>query len=470
MDGQNSQVEFYLDLVDSLLRADPLQHVHGKLIQKDIDVLRHRVLHEGLSFLTKALPKLGKALDKGLSGSKLEVPRGFPLERNSSRPLFMGAYFSLVFSEDGFVRDEAEPAAVNHLRQVLFSCYKLEIPFQPSQERAVVAQFERTEEDLRLVSGDFDTPLLWGASYIVRDIFQDFDPRDISPRHGPGAVATGERLDQKWVFSRLYRDIHNSYPYYQYFMIGSRGELIDRKAWYTKLQRHDNGTAKVILVPKDSRGPRLISAEPLEYQWVQQGLGRKIIAHLESHWLTRGVINFTNQETNRSLALESSRTQEWVTLDLKDASDRVHVELVKMLFGHNPDLLKRVLGVRTSATTLPDGRVIPLVKYAPMGSAMCFPIMATCLWAIIVAAISRATGLPRASVGRLVYVYGDDIIVRREHYETAIRGIESAHLRVNRDKSCTEGHFRESCGMDAFRGVQVTPTRFKTLWTGKGTD
>jgi len=30
--------------------------------------------------------------------------------------------------------------------------------------------------------------------------------------------------------------------------------------------------------------------------------------------------------------------------------------------------------------------------------------------------------------------------------------------------------FRESCGVDAFRGVNVTPLRVKTLWSGKRSD
>ena len=43
--------------------------------------------------------------------------------------------------------------------------------------------------------------------------------------------------------------------------------------------------------------------------------------------------------------------------------------------------------------------------------------------------------------------------------------LESFGLKVNRDKSCTSGLFRESCGTDAFQDVNVTPVRLRTVWS-----
>jgi hypothetical protein len=36
---------------------------------------------------------------------------------------------------------------------------------------------------------------------------------------------------------------------------------------------------------------------------------------------------------------------------------------------------------------------------------------------------------------------------------------------VNSEKSCIHGFFRESCGLDAFKGIDVTPVRIRTVWT-----
>jgi hypothetical protein len=43
--------------------------------------------------------------------------------------------------------------------------------------------------------------------------------------------------------------------------------------------------------------------------------------------------------------------------------------------------------------------------------------------------------------------------------------LESFGLKINRDKSCVGGFFRESCGMDAFKGIDVTPVRIRTVPT-----
>jgi hypothetical protein len=48
--------------------------------------------------------------------------------------------------------------------------------------------------------------------------------------------------------------------------------------------------------------------------------------------------------------------------------------------------------------------------------------------------------------------------------------LERFGLRVNRSKSFINGSFRESCGIDAFKGVVVTPSRLRLRWTGRKTD
>jgi hypothetical protein len=308
------------------------------------------------------------------------------------------------------------------------------------------------------------------ARFTLEFVLKDFDPKNITPRHGPGAVATGERLEEKWVFSRLYDDIHQYYPYYDYFVVGGADELADRLEWYKSLLRVKSGTAKVVLVPKDSRGPRLISAEPLEFQWIQQGLGRKLMSHLEGHWLTRGNINFRDQSVNQQFALDSSIDKSFATVDLQDASDLVSLSLVQFLFQRNSEFLRAISACRSSSTVLPDGVQISLKKFAPMGSALCFPVEALIFWAICVSSIARRLHLTPHKCGKMVKVYGDDIIVPTEHLSICIESLESVGLRVNRHKTFSQGYFRESCGVDAYKGVVVTPLRLRTPWSGKRSD
>jgi hypothetical protein len=466
-----SQVEFYLETLLQLIRCDPLCSTSSKSLRRDIETVKSRVAAEGLSFLTKTLPKLGKALDLGLSSSLFSIPREFKSSHtNRSIPAFMQAYFKRVFDENGVLLDGASTEAVKHLRQCLFFWYKLELPYQPGDKMRVIASFIQTESELELASDTESDAIIAAASYVTRDVFAGFDPKDIIPRHGPGAVATGERLDSKWDFSRLYSGIHQVYPYYEYFVVGGSRELIDRLDWYKSLTRLDQGLAKVVLVPKDSRGPRLISCEPLEFQWIQQGLGRKLMSHLESFWMTKGNINFTNQSVNQELAKESSLSDAYSTIDLKDASDRVSTELVSRVFSQTPGLLGALLACRTSATTLPDGSVQGLKKYAPMGSALCFPVEAYIFWVLIVATMARELRLPPRLVGKRVFVYGDDIIIPRDWAHVSIQTLERFALKVNTSKCCITGPFRESCGFDAFKGEKVTPIRGKKLWTGRRSD
>lgn len=471
MPNQNSHVDEYVGLMCSLIRSGPLYTVGVKSFEKDVETVMSRTLTEGIQFMTKVMPALGKALDNGLGTGQFAVPREFKRSpKYRGVPAFLQAYFKLIFDSDGGLREDADLAAVKFLRQVCFLVYKLELPYSREQEASVVEAFVATEGELELELGGSVGDLVAAAGYISREVWQGFDPKDIVPRHGPGAVATGEKLDAKWRFSRLYREIHQVYPYYEYFVVGGARELIDRLEWYKSLERRTHGVAKVVLVPKDSRGPRLISCEPLEYQWVQQGLGRKMMCHLESFRMTKGHVNFTNQEINRGIALESSRTGEYATIDLKEASDRVSLELVREVFKHTPDLLKCLEATRSSATTLPDGRVLELRKFAPMGSALCFPVESFVFWALIVASLARRDRVPPSKSAEHVFVYGDDIIVKTEDAAYVMQVLESVRLRVNVAKSCIQGDFRESCGMDAFRGVQVTPLRAKTLWSGRKSD
>jgi len=462
-----SQSELLLSLFSNVFLDLTLKYpALSKSFARDLLTLDARISSEGVSFVTKTLPKLGKAFESALETTLLNVPREFQRSHeNQAIPAFLQGMLSRCFDGAGRLVD-FEPSLCRDIRQVLFLAYRVEFPFSPTEEHAVLASFEET--DTSLLHQSFDDDLIADAALIVEEVFSDFDPKDITPRHGPGAVATGERMDAKWRFSRLYNRLHQKYPYYDYFVAGRGNELVDRLEWYRSLSREDSGVAKVVLVPKDSRGPRLISCEPLEYQWIQQGIGRKMMKHIEKNYLTMGHVNFTDQTINRTLALASSQDQKYCTIDLKDASDRVSLKLVESLF---PKVLFAHLNAaRTTATKLPDGRILPLNKFAPMGSALCFPVEAMCFWALAVAAISRESGISLRRAASQVYVYGDDIIVASCYMLPVMRALESCHLRVNMTKSFRDGYFRESCGMDAYKGVDVTPVKVRTLWTGKPSD
>jgi hypothetical protein len=484
MDTKKSLDE--IELIAALLHD--VQTSHGvvfntRACKLTCEKVRKRCSKEGISFLTKTMPKLGKALDKALSFSSSlnSAELGFKPQVGSKLPIFMGEFFNKVLSPSGDSLPNPCAECIIVLRDVLYLFYKYKLPYTDEQEQLVLSQFEKTEQELVAVATTiasmasrisntngirrtrFKAPtsdsIVREARILLSNLFDDrkwfFDPRDIYPRHGPGVVSTKERLWGKYRWTCIPARITDVYPYDAYFH-ASLGHVCDSYRSFNTVDDKEL-SAKVILVQKDSRGPRLISCEPLAFQWVQQGLGRAISQHVEQCPLTKWNVFFTDQKPNQRGALLGSKLGSYATLDLKEASDRVSLDLVRLLF---PERISTYLeACRSLSTVLPNGKVLPLNKFAPMGSALCFPIMALTIWAILTAAA------PDADTRERILVYGDDVIVPTAYAANAIEHLESFGLLVNRDKSCIKGFFRESCGTDAFKGINVTPLRIRTVWS-----
>jgi len=471
-----------VELIAALLHDVQTSHgvvFNNKARKLTLNKVSQRVSSEGISFLTKTMPRLGKAFDKALlEDTKFDcIAVGFKPYRNTKLPRFLGELFSLVFSPDGAVLPEPCVHCIKQIRLVLYSFYKYKLPNSHEQEQQVVESFEKTEDDLSVVKlqlGEIQVGLdksvttrrrsssamsavdiAREAKILLSNVFAYFDPTDIVPRHGPGSVATKQQLWDKFRWTNISKTITDQYPIDAYFY-ASLGHVCDELNGLGSI-KDECLPARVLLVPKDSRGPRLISCEPVDFQWIQQGLGRAITELVESHPLTKENVRFTDQQPNRFGALEGSKQGRYATLDLKEASDRISVDLVRLLYPEN--IFRYLMACRSSCTQLPDGRIIELNKFAPMGSALCFPVLALTIWSIL------AAGVEDADTRESIYVYGDDVIVPTAYAANAIERLESFGLKVNRDKSCTSGFFRESCGLDAYKGTEVTPVRFRTVWS-----
>jgi hypothetical protein len=450
--------------------------------------VRRRLSSEGFGFLSKTLPKLAKALDRALSSNE---PFDCSNLRFSSRkgtklPRFLGEFFERVLLPTGYPLQDPCVTSVGVIRQVCYLFYKYELPYSALDEQEVINQFERTEDDLLAVSEKLNSLLIdvkqltldgfiedrqlvvvRKARSLLKSLFASFDPTDIDPGHGPGVVATKQKPWAKFRWTNISDRISEVYPKELYFY-SSIGHYLDRHAHIDAVTTQ-SFPARVILVPKDSRGPRLISCEPVDFQWIQHGLGGAIVRHVEHHNLTRFNVFFTDQGPNQRGALLGSLngkgklaygklTRRYTTLDLKEASDRVSLSLVRLLF-EDTGILPYLEACRTTATVLPSGKVLELKKFAPMGSSLCFPVLALTIWAILTASA------PDQDTRDSILVYGDDVVVPEVYTSDAIHQLESFGLKVNHDKSCSKGFFRESCGMDAFQGFPVTPLRLRTVWT-----
>lgn len=474
--------------------------------KRDIASLLVGIEQYGLEYCTVHLASLGRAFDQALaSDHEVQIPPGvFPLVRYGSImiPAFMQTWWKLVFTEDGKVKEsdelgsdgrmirpmrealarykgipinELDPSAVQvhavrTIRQISYLAYKLDVPYKRELRQEKIRQFFEIDSQLPVeLNVDSMSPktrrALENANLVISYVLRKLDTSRIIPRHGPGAVATKEKGLGKFSFTRYFPLLEEFWPYAEYFFF-NYSHLVDELERLETMEVIDLPKSRISLVPKDSRGPRLICMEPLEIQWIQQGLAREVIDCIQHpRSPTFGYIHFVCQEVNRDLARLSSENQghhsDMVTLDMKDASDRVSLALVRALFP--PHLYRALCACRSGRTGLSSEDSYDLKKFATMGSALCFPVESLIFWALAVGSLVDVLD-PKDVFLPTVYVFGDDIVARKCDYEVFSAVFRELNLVFNESKCCIGRFFRESCGFDAFKGKNVTPVRLHTPW------
>lgn len=436
-----------------LLLADIAEQL-GMDLSRDLVTLDSRVKSEGLSFLTKTLPRMGKDLDSYHSCGKAPTWTGFSRTKDGL-PKFLQGPIGLVYPT---VRSAQ---ALKSLRQLFYLFYKLEQPFDTHQIAEHSEAFRLTDESLDL-SLDRVDPVLDTATRLVSQVLHRFDKQRCLPKHGPGSTAEGIHHERKMDSLHAFQTCEEEFPYLEW-CVPSLSAVCDLYHSYLSRESLPYGTAKVLFVPKDSRGPRVISCEPSTLQYLQQGIKAEMVRCIETNPLSRGRVNFADQTKNQRYARWGSLGAGWATLDMKDASDRVSLALVRRIFS-GTHVLPLMLATRSQATRLPDGSLVHLRKFAPMGSALCFPTLALTIWALASSVLVNHCGLPEEAATSTVMVYGDDIICRLEVYEALLQYFPTVGLMFNQGKCCVSGQFRESCGLDVFNGIDVTPIKVRKPW------
>jgi hypothetical protein len=485
----------------------------------DRSYVRERVQAEGLTFLTVTLPQLGKALDAVLrdEGNGVSLPPGWGVVKEGAYPRFLEAAWRVVLShvtvtKELYTPDPKDPeyvlsrikdrllirrttpltlfeqadyaGAVACIRQLTLMYYKLNVPYTDVQVAKVKASFKETETEIArldwssirreiLPSGkglSMDI-VLTRARHLVHRLLHRFDPMEIRPRHGSGASACKVQPWERYARPRFIPKLDRVYKYSDWFFLNYNHLLSEMEGLFM-LTEEPRPSARVVYVPKDSRGPRLISAEPREFMYIQQGLMAKLYEAIETYPIIKQQLSCIDQTRNQLLAKLGSVYDHVATLDLKEASDRVSVELVEAIFPSN--WVESFHACRSEVTTFPDGESVEMRKFAPMGSAVCFPVEAICFWAITLATSLRPWDSmskrlfalePRSADASLLEyaVFGDDIICPRDHVDNVVAALHHVGLKVNMDKSYLSGPFRESCGKDYLLGNLVTPVRARFL-------
>jgi hypothetical protein len=449
--------------------------------------------------MTISLPQFCKDFERSLADKQISTTSFAGFRRKGRSPVFLGGFLDLIFDRGtGFLLPEPSIDSIHAVRQLTLLYSKMELPTSEKREAAAMRGFVEVENDVqetavRLAADfqEFGSNSLLGAfrrmsNLLWNEVFSEmgatlwreqhgvkasaYNRGMLRPRHGPGATADRLFGNEKFDLSEWPKRLESVFPYGEYCVPNER-YIEDRYRDVTLLDPEDERPVRVVAVPKTMKTPRIIAIEPTAMQYMQQALAQTLVLYIErdSSVVAGSMVGFADQNPNRKLACEGSLTGAFATLDLSEASDRVSHLLVQNLV-HRWPLVKEAIEVTRSQRADVQGEgIIPLAKFASMGSALTFPVEAMCFLTLVFLGIEWEQGYPLTReqiktdfLGR-VLVYGDDIIVPTDYASSVIYSLEAFGLKVNKNKSFWSGNFRESCGREYYDGHDVSVVKVRKV-------
>lgn len=496
----------------------------GIPLDRDIQTVKERYKKEGFGFISKTLPMFQDWLRSCLAAERLWPCPVFKSyytikggqKKYSPFPSFLKGLVMYLADEDGNVYSSSHDPALQELRTEILTTInmfctsfgkKYEVPLPSDKVDKQILNWFKDDDDVfkivdapplqedslfaetlrnarRLIEGVFFPYEAYEVDRVTEkhtQVIREFRMDKLNASHGSGATSYRLANHEKYTRS-IGLPLHycgtDDFATYLALPAKDRESCLwlpqtkgDRERLLSWLQ---GGISKVAIVPKNSKKGRIICMEPIENMMVQQGLRKLLYEWIESNPITSGFVNFRDQGINGALALAASRSAFRATLDLKAASDSVSRDLVWLLF---PDHVFEWLDscrsrfARANVGIYKGGKKVgnkwikrKLNKFAPMGSALCFPIEALCFWALAKGALQA---LKADSTD--VWVYGDDLILPAEYTKEITDLFSKVGLTINSEKSFSTGYFRESCGVDAYQGFDTSPSvRCSTRLPGFG--
>lgn len=460
--------------------------------RRDINTLSQRFLCEGLHFACATLPSLFDSLLNYLE-TGVSVYPSFKT-KGLGHPVFLSGLFEPIYKNPN---DAIATKSIEHLYQFCVAFKKVQLRTESVRQKEAIrkqlADFVFVDDELKYIdlSRECVRDIARTAKNIHTAVLKGLDPNDpdqikeFLPRPGPGATNTPVSKPMRFQPHKAYLKTDEVFNYDEWYNLPYHHSRNTENPWeyFLKTNFHEAvpvedflrvcepavayATSRFKFVPKTYLKKRGICIEENEIQWLQQALRRAMTARIEKSSITRGKVNFSTQLVNRKLALHASRWKTHSTIDMSEASDRVARHVVAYLHSGNKPMLNALLAVSTEQIQLPEvsGCFTPDIldanKFAPMGSAVCFPVMSLFHFALI-RAILESSNVP-LDKAREVYIYGDDIIVPIECTQAVYDWLPQFGCKLNISKSFTQSLFRESCGMHAYNGHDVTPIRFKSV-------
>jgi hypothetical protein len=478
-----------------------------KEFDRDLIRLSSAIEHHGLRFVTETMPAYRKHFDQCLDARRLTPFHSFHFgtyEKGGTIPRLFRGLILRVFDGSSELRQDADKQAVQLLRQLLGVCRKLRVDCGTKNRCEAVLEFVQIDDECTessLVWDDAEKPLSYQVPTSPELSFQDeegirydaakatvtptqastilwhiqraadyltgamglFDPYEWRPKHGPGAVSDQRFGVDKYDFKRWSRRLDTIFPYAD-FALSSYAQLPEDVANGGIHYSDEELVAKMACVPKTTKTPRLIACEPVAGQWCQQIIRDYFYSRVRDSAI-RKFISFDDQAHNATMALEASSSLSHWTIDLSSASDRISCWHVERLFRRNLTLLDALWATRSVELRQDiagrERRRIHLRKYSTMGNATTFPVQSVFFLSVALGCISWRRGVSIASLvrranGREVRIFGDDMVVPVDSAPVVVEMLQYLKLKVNAAKTFGGTAFRESCGVDAFLGQDVT--------------
>lgn len=322
----------------------------------------------------------------------------------------------------------ADPYLVKQVHQIAKLLYKF--PGKPRNETDMDSVKLRLSHPAPFIDSDSVGAIASKLSCLVAPESWE----SLKGRFGPGATAEGFNEVKKW---GRYGSFPASVPIT--FFISSLDDYINLPP--IKWCRY--GITKIAEVPKTLKANRVVSSEPANFMFAQLAIADRLSRELHKQFPEHV---FLHDATKHN---ELLRVNGFCSIDLSDASDYISRRLVWHAL---PEWREYLFSVRSSFARFPDGTIVPLRTFAPMGSGVCFPILtAICL------------GVCSVCCSRPFHVYGDDLIVHNRDYHSVCDMLQSVGLKINSLKSCCGPSYRESCGLEIFDDVDITPCYLRSL-------
>lgn len=265
---------------------------------------------------------------------------------------------------------------------------------------------------------------------------------DLAPSFGPGAAATCRKNTTARFKLSTCPSISNPATAIAVELAETMG------LWTSGFERIDVVPGILEFVPKNFKTHRAIVIEPSLTGAIQRSVG----SVLKNKLLLAGVDLF-DQTINRERArIGSISGIDNCTIDLKMASDTVAYALVMQLL---PLPWYELMSQLRSDRVTYKGQTFYLNKFSSMGNGFTFELESMIFYALGFG-IAKHFGLPFD-----LTVYGDDLVCNELLARAILEKFPLFGFSVNTDKSFITGFFRESCGGDYFKGVDVRPFYLK---------